>query len=97
MVPLVEQELLTLPDHLSSSRVFSGVRIIRSLVVCLCFVDRYLSFCFFPLAIVLSVLRYTDPEYPFFIFKLCLRRKFILLEIDTCLACVFVLYYNLAF
>ena len=94
----MEQELLTLRDHLSSSRVFSGVRVIRSLVVCLCFADRYLSFGFFPLAIVLSVLlRYTDPEYPFFIFKLYLRRKFILLEIDTCLACVFVLYYNLAF
>jgi hypothetical protein len=32
---------------------------------------------------------------PLFIFKLYLRRKFILLEIDTCLACVFVLYYIL--
>jgi hypothetical protein len=27
-VPLVEQELLTLPEHLSSSSVFSGVRVI---------------------------------------------------------------------
>ena len=31
-VPLVEQELLTLPGHLSSSPVFSGVRVTRSLV-----------------------------------------------------------------
>ena len=38
-VPLVEQELLTLPEHLSSPPVFSGVRVTR------CFVDRCLSFC----------------------------------------------------
>ena len=38
-----------------------------------------------------------DSEYPFGIFKLFLKRKFILLEIDICLACVFVLYYNLSF
>ena len=39
-VPLVEQELLTLPEHLSSPPVFSGVHITRSLVLCVCFVDR---------------------------------------------------------
>jgi len=42
-VPLVEQELLTLPEHMSSPPVFSGVCVTRSLV----FVDRYLSFCTF--------------------------------------------------
>jgi hypothetical protein len=42
---LVEQELLTLPDHLSSPPVFSGVRVTRCL--CVCFVDRCLSFCTF--------------------------------------------------
>ena len=46
-VPLVEQELLTLPEHLSSTPVFSGVRVTRSLVLCVCFVDRCLSFCTF--------------------------------------------------
>jgi len=44
---LVEQELLTLPDHLSSPPVFSGVRVTRCLVLCVCFVDRCLSFCTF--------------------------------------------------
>jgi hypothetical protein len=39
-VPLVEQELLTLPEHLSSPPVFSGVRVAQS---CRCFVDH----CFF--------------------------------------------------
>jgi hypothetical protein len=37
--------------------VFSGVRVTRSLALCVCFVDRYLSFCPFFLVIVLSVLR----------------------------------------
>jgi hypothetical protein len=67
-VPLVEQELPTLPEHLSSFPVFSGVYVARSLVLCVGFVDS----CFFPfvlLAIVLSVLRYADSDYPFGIFK----------------------------
>jgi hypothetical protein len=38
---LVEQELLTPPPG------FSGVRVTRSLVLCVCFVDRCLSFCTF--------------------------------------------------
>ena len=36
--------LLTLPEHLSSPPLFSGVRVTRSLVLCVCFVDRCLSF-----------------------------------------------------
>jgi hypothetical protein len=53
------------------SPVFRGVRVTRSLVLCICFVDRYLPFVLFLLAIVLSVLlRYTDSDYPFGIFKL---------------------------
>ena len=64
-VPLVEQELLTLPEHLSSPPVFSGVRITRSLVC---------PFVLFLLAIVLSVLlRYTVSDCPFGIFKLFLH------------------------
>jgi hypothetical protein len=46
-VPLVEQKLLTLPEHLSSPSVFSGVRVTRSLVLYVCFVDRCFSFCTF--------------------------------------------------
>jgi hypothetical protein len=46
-VPLVEQELLTLPEHLSSPPVFSGVRVTWSLVLCVCFADRCMSFCTF--------------------------------------------------
>ena len=44
-VPLVEQELPTLLEHLSSPPDFSGVRVTRSLVLCVCFVDRCFSFC----------------------------------------------------
>jgi len=42
---LVKQELPTLPEHLSSPPVFSEVRVARSLVFCVVFVDRCLSFC----------------------------------------------------
>jgi hypothetical protein len=37
----------TIPEHLSSLPVFSGVRVTRSLVLYVCFVDRCLSFCTF--------------------------------------------------
>ena len=36
-VPLVEQELLTLQEHLSSPPDFSGLRVTRSLVLCVMF------------------------------------------------------------
>jgi hypothetical protein len=36
---LVEQEIVILPEHLSSSSVFSGVRVTRSLVLCVCFAE----------------------------------------------------------
>jgi hypothetical protein len=75
-VPLVDQELLTLP-RLSSTPVFNGVSVTRSLVLCVCFVNRCLSFCTFLLANVLSVLlRYTDSDYPFGIFKLFLESTY---------------------
>ena len=45
-VSLVEQGLLTHPEHLSSSPVFNGVRVPRSSVLCVCFVDRCLSVSF---------------------------------------------------
>jgi hypothetical protein len=41
-LPLVGQELPTLREHLS----FSGVRVTRYLLLCVCFVDRCLSFFF---------------------------------------------------
>ena len=56
--------------------VFSGVHVTRSLVLYVCFVGHCLSFCTFLLAITLSVLlRYTDSDYPFGIFKLLLHMK----------------------
>jgi len=74
-VSLVEQELFTLLEHLRSPPLFSGVHVTRSLVLYVCFVDRYLSFCTFLMAFVLSVLlRYTDSDCPFGIFKLFLTR-----------------------
>ena len=52
--------------------LFSEVRVTRSLVLCVCFVDPYLPF--FLLAIVLSVLRrLTDSDFPLGISKLFLN------------------------
>ena len=42
-MPLVEWELSTLPEP----PIFSVVRVTRSLVLCVCFVDHSLSFCAF--------------------------------------------------
>ena len=82
-VSLVKQELLTLPEHPSSPSVFSGVRVTRSSVLCVCFVDRCLSFCPFSFdhCVVCSssiyefwlplwYLRFTDSDYPFDILDL---------------------------
>ena len=46
-VSLVKHELPNLPEHLSAPPVFSRVRVTRSLVLYVCFVDRCLSFCTF--------------------------------------------------
>ena len=46
-VSLVEQELLTLPEHQGSPPVFSGIRVTRSLFLHVCFADLCLSFCTF--------------------------------------------------
>ena len=54
-----------LPEQLSSPQVFSGVRGTRSLVLYVCFVDRCFPFRTFLVAIVLSVLRYTVSDCPF--------------------------------
>jgi hypothetical protein len=60
-----------------SNPIFSGVRVTRPLVLCVCFVDRSLSFVLFLLTIVLSVLlRCTDSDYTFGIFQLVLRKYF---------------------
>jgi hypothetical protein len=53
----MEQELLTLPEYLSSHQVFGGIRVARSLVFCVVFVYRcFVLSSFFLLGIVLSVL-----------------------------------------
>ena len=63
----MEQELLTLPEHLSSPSVFSGVRVARSLVFSVVFCRPLLVFLtIFRLDIALPVhLRFTVSDYPF--------------------------------
>jgi hypothetical protein len=54
-VSLVGQELLTLSEH-------RGVRVTRSSVLCVCFIDRCLSFCTFSFGHCVLV-RYKDSDY----------------------------------
>jgi hypothetical protein len=81
-----------------------GVRVTRCLVVCVCFVDCYLSLCFFffehcvvypsffLLTIMLSVLlRYTDSDYPFAIFKLFLHTICQTCWFMICQTCLFMI------
>jgi hypothetical protein len=42
--PLVEQELLTLTEHLSSPPVYSGFRVTRSLVLCVILTDKNVNY-----------------------------------------------------
>jgi hypothetical protein len=65
-VPLENQELSTLLEHMSSPPVFSGIRITRSLVLCVCFVDSCLSFCPFSFGHCFVC----PSDYPFALFKL---------------------------
>ena len=66
--------------------VFSGVCVTRSLVLCVIFVDCVCSLVLFVLVIVLSVLlRYTDSDYLFGIFKLFL--SFCTFSFGHCVVC----------
>ena len=73
-VPLVEQELLTLLEHLCSPPVFSGIRVTR-LVLYVCFVDHCLCFCTF--SVDHRVVCSSDSDSPFGIFKLVFCNQFL--------------------
>jgi hypothetical protein len=61
----IEQELRTLPEHLSSPTGFSGIRVACSIFFfCILLVIPFVS------TIVLSVLEFTASDYSFAIFKL---------------------------
>jgi hypothetical protein len=85
-VPLVGQELLTLPDHRRSPLVFSGVCCTRFLVLCACFVDLCLSFCNFSLnhCVVCSSSIYGFWLPLWYLQTLVYRVTFLLLNILSC-------------
>ena len=68
-VPHVEQELLTLPEHLSLSQGYSDIRITPSFCLCLCFVDHCLSCC--PISFI-NCSRLTASDYPFWYLQIFL-------------------------
>jgi hypothetical protein len=72
-MPLVEQELLTLLEHPSLPSVFSGVRVTRSLVLCICrslFVLLY--FFFWPLCCLFFDIRILQEPMLKNVFKISL-------------------------
>ena len=74
-MPLVVQELLILPEHWVHLRFLVGFMLldlyfyVHGLKIVVC------PFVLFLLAIVLSVLRYTDSDYPFGIFTLLIQEN----------------------
>ena len=72
MVSLVEQELPTLPEHLSSARV--GFELLNLYFPVLYCRSLFVFFFLFLLSIALSVLlRFKDSDYPFGISELFLH------------------------
>ena len=64
-----------------SPPVFSGDCDYRSLVLCVCFVDRCLFFCTFLVFVLSALLWFTDSDYPIGIFKLFLYVKMVVIHI----------------
>ena len=92
-VPLVEKELFTLLEHLSSFPVFSGICVTQPLVFCEAFCR---SLCvLFLLTIVLSVLWFAAFDYPFGIFKLYLNKLFVFVLMVKTTIGTFVVYFGM--
>ena len=64
-----EQELITLPEHLSSVSVFSWVRVAQSVVFCIMFCR---SVCLLCICVLSVFLRFTASDYHMGMFKLFL-------------------------
>jgi hypothetical protein len=82
-MPLVEQELLTLAKNLSTPSVFTGVRVTRSLVLCVCFLDRCLSswpFSFGHCVVCLSIYGFW---LPLWYLQTLLKRTFVVITISN--------------
>jgi hypothetical protein len=82
---LVEQEPITIPASLSSSRILMGVRSAQSLVFVYYFVDGCLSFCLFCFGhcvVCPSIYSFWLP--PFVIFKLFLELRLAGMVIGSC-------------
>jgi hypothetical protein len=59
----VEQELLTLQEHLSSPSVISGDRVTESLALYACFVDRRLSYCPYHFLLMVYIIHEIAKKY----------------------------------
>ena len=68
----MEQELLILPERMSSHSVFSGVRVFSFLCIGMYIIACPFVFFIRPLYYIVHVLRFTPSYYPIGIFKLFL-------------------------
>jgi hypothetical protein len=59
----VEQELLTLQEHLSSPSVISGDRVTESLALYACFVDCRLSYCPYHFLLMVYIIHEIAKKY----------------------------------
>ena len=78
-MPLVKQDLPTLPEHPISPSVFRGARFALWFSL-QCFQIVVCVFVLFLLTIVLSVLRFLDSDCPFGIFKLFLPLQIVIYD-----------------
>ena len=77
-VPLVEQELLTLPEYQSSPLVLSGVRVTLSIVLCVCLYFFAWPLCclfFTDILILITPLVSSNSSYPQSQIIYCKRNK----------------------
>jgi len=81
MLPLVEQELFTLPEYLRSPRLLVGFVLLDLLLVVYALYIVVCPFVLFLLASEISVLRYTDSDYPFDILKLFIQQN---IQLELC-------------
>jgi hypothetical protein len=87
-VSLVEQELLTLPENLSSPPAFSGICVTQSLIHFLCSVRLYLQLF---VGVIMSCLRYFC-LFPYSGVQHILSCVFALFFFDLCTLCCHILW-----
>jgi hypothetical protein len=82
----VEQEQPTIPEHLSSHPFFSVIKVTRSLVLCICFVDPFcplfLGHC---VLCQLAIFKGPDQLFSFLLRNSCIDVHFMQINQEVCI------------